>query len=77
MLFGAWFEHFEDGLHFVWVYLYAFLAHNKPRNFPDLTSKVHFMRFNLNRYLCSLLNNFHKFTRCSSSVFDLAIMSST
>ena len=54
----------------------AFWLMTKPKNFLDFTSNVHFVGFSLNLYLRSHLNNFRKWTRCSSSVLDLVIMSS-
>ena len=48
----------------------------KLSNFLNFTPNVHFAGFSLNLYLCNRPNNFHKLTRCSSSVLDLAIMSS-
>ncbi|KAB2063224.1 hypothetical protein ES319_A10G202100v1 [Gossypium barbadense] len=48
-----------------------------PNSFPDLAPKVHFTGLSFSWNFINLKNNFLKTCTCSSSVQDLAIMSST
>ena len=53
------------------------LVNMNPKNFPSLTPKTHFSRFNHKLYFLIFANSSSRSFTCSSTTHDLTIMSST